>query len=399
MADRSSETIVIKVEEPAASAQRCSHNDERSLNNGSPSGGPLDDEFLHDEPLDDEFLDDENGHLDRDSLDRDPTNRDPTNRDSTNRECLDKEHLAREYLHGQSLHVQPDISNNERPDNESGNDEQVQKNGFIPQQRAKATTLMSEASPSGGFSHSAAHNSTRIVRLSNPEKELLIYTSGQLHSNSRKEGKPGSAGCALIFGSETQRQTKPIGFTLEQRGPNGAIYTDSSARTAELRALVAALEFKTWATEGWEKVVIATTCVYVFRGITEYVAVWAARGWLEGAYHEGQQLPNFDLWARALALVNEQAYRGCEVEIWKLTPPEAKEVSAAARVVANQARAPEVYQSFGDVDITWTAESAYDFSAGVDMTLAARTDRREERAKRRAERRRQRREQEAAAQS
>jgi len=186
---------------------------------------------------------------------------------------------------------------------------------------------------------------------------------------------------------------KPITFSLEQRGPEGVPYHDRGQKPAELRALVAALEYKSWSTEGWKKVVIATTCVYVFRGMTESVAVWAARGLLGGAYYEGQQLPNFDLWARALALVNEQAYRGCEVEIWKLTPPQAKDVSAAARMMAPRAQAPAFYQSMGDVDITWTAETAYDFSGGVDMNLAESTARREERAARRAEKRRRRREQ------
>ena len=309
--------------------------------------------------------------------------------------------LDDEFPHENTRDDQPldNTCNNEPSSEYRNNNGQAYNTRFIPQHRAKAMTLHSRSSPREIFAHSAAYHPKRMIRLGNPEKEILIYASGQCLGKNKRKGIPGHAGCALILGSETQNGHKPIGFSLERRGPEGVAYHDMGQKTAELRALVAALEYKIWSTEGWEKVVIATTCVYVFRGITEYVAVWAARGWLEGAYHEGQQLPNFDLWARALALVNEQAYRGCEVEIWKLTPPEAKEVSAAARVLANQARAPEVYQSLGDVDITWTAESAYDFSAGVDMTLAARTDRREERAKRRAERRRQRREQEAAAQS
>lgn len=89
-----------------------------------------------------------------------------------------------------------------------------------------------------------------------------------------------------------------------------------SQKTAELRVLVAALKHKSWSTEGWQKVTIATICVDIFRGITESAAARAARGLLKGAYHEGQQLPNFDVWARALALVKKQAYQECEVEIW-----------------------------------------------------------------------------------
>lgn len=315
-ADRSSETV-IKVEEPAASASQFFDNDERSFNNRSLHGGLLDNESLDDESLDDESLDDEY-----------------------------------EYLHGQSLHAQPDISNNEHPDNEPGHDEQVQKNAFMPQNRAKATTLTSQALPSGP--NSAANKPRRIVRLRNPKKELLIYTSGQWHGKDRKKGKPGSAGCALIFGSETQRKTKPIGFRLEQRGPSGAIYTNRDAKTAELRALVAALEFKIWATEGWEKVVIATTSAYVHKGITEHIATWTGKGWLQGAKYQGKQMPNFDLWERAIALVNEQAYRGCEVQVCLVTEEDAIDVWTAALMTAKMARAsPNLYQSLGNVDITW----------------------------------------------
>jgi ribonuclease HI len=239
------------------------------------------------------------------------------------------------------------MSNKERPGNELGIDEQVQRHAFKPQNRAKAITVAVDIIPCG------YHNPRRVARLRNPEKETLIYTSGQCHGKDRKKGNPGNAGCALIFGSESGRKAKPIGFILEQRGPSGAVYAGRNEKTAELRALVAALEFKMWSTECWEKVVIATTSAYVHKGITEHIATWAGKGWLQGAHFQGKQMLNSDLWERALALVNEQAYRGCEVQFWLVTGEDALEVEAAALVKAKMSHAPpKVYQSLGNVDIT-----------------------------------------------
>ena len=159
----------------------------------------------------------------------------------------------------------------------------------------------------------------------------------------------------MIFESETGDLATPIGFKLEKRGPKGAVNADLNQRTAELRALVAALEFKIWSTEGWKKVVIATTSTYVHRGITESVEMWANSGWHQGEQFHGRQVPSFDLWERAIALVNEQAYHGCEVQVWLIPPREGIDAAAAALTMAKSAHAtPEVYQSLGDVDITWT---------------------------------------------
>lgn len=244
--------------------------------------------------------------------------------------------LEKEFPDGQTRNG---TRNNQISRHDCNNDKRKRKTGFTPQDKVKAMALRNPYSPR--------------------EREMLIYVSGQCPGRNKRKGIPGEAGCAVMFASETQEGSESIGFPLEQRGPDGVLYHDRGQKTAELRAFIGALEYKLWSTEGWKKVVVATSSSYVFRAITEYIPFWIAEGRLDGKYHEGEQLLNYNLWARALALVNEQAYRGCEVEVWKLGPLETKDVSVAARSFAKQAHAPpEAYRPLGDVKVTWTAERA-----------------------------------------
>ena len=168
-----------------------------------------------------------------------------------------------------------------------------------------------------------------MIRRDNPKKEILIYTSGQFVA--AKKRIPAGAGCAVTYESETtQGQSKSVTFALEQQGPEGLRHK-MDQKTAELRALVAALELRPWSTEGWEKVTIATSSIYAHRGITASIALWSEQGWLNGADINGKPLQNFDLWARAIELVNEHAYRGCEVQFWLIKSSEAKDAEVAAQ--------------------------------------------------------------------
>jgi ribonuclease HI len=117
--------------------------------------------------------------------------------------------------------------------------------------------------------------------------------------------------------------------------------------------LVAALELRLWSTEGWEKVIIATSSIYAHRGITQNVGHWESKDWLRGVLNGDKHLKNFDLWARAIDLVNEHAYRGCEVQFWLIRPEEANDAESAARLAASAGPAPQAYQSMGKIRITW----------------------------------------------
>jgi ribonuclease HI len=233
------------------------------------------------------------------------------------------------------------------------------------------------------FTHGAASPLQRIARRDNPEKEILLYASGQFIDENKKKGNPRRAGCAVVFSYDIHQRAHFTKFLLEQHGPEGVRH-DLNQKTAELRAVVAALELKAWRTEGWEKVTIATTSLYVHSGITKSIALWGAEGWLKGATHNGSQLQNSDLWARALALVNEQASRGCEVQFWLIKPAEAKDVVAAALMAAENQQTPTFYKSIGDMLSIPTPAT----SIAVTLTAASLCDAEKKRRKKEKKQRR-----------
>lgn len=190
----------------------------------------------------------------------------------------------------------------------------------------------------------------RMVRRSNPDKEILIFTSGQIIMKDAKN-REDPAGCAVIYMPKSDgsgKHTECIGFRLEERGPNGEFFNPKSMR-ADLRAVVAALEFKLWSSEGWEKVTIATDSNYVTDGITRHVEMWREKGWLGGTSHRGKKVKNLDLWTRALDLINEQALNGCEISFWLIKAAQNHQAHMVARRMAKEGERSEEYRAFGDV--------------------------------------------------
>jgi len=191
----------------------------------------------------------------------------------------------------------------------------------------------------------------RMVRRSDPENEILIFTSGQFPEKTGNKQRQDSAGCAVIYMPKSDDPaTHPtcIGFRLEDRGPKDEFFNASSMR-ADLRAAVAALEFKHWKSEGWSKVTIASDSSYVVSSITDDIKAWQAEGWLGGRRHRGRKLKNMDLWQRLLDLVNEQALNGCEVAVWHITSEENQQARLVAEKMAREGERSDYYRAFGDV--------------------------------------------------
>lgn len=90
-------------------------------------------------------------------------------------------------------------------------------------------------------------------------KEMLIFTDGACIRNG--QANP-AAGCAFIFRpANAGPQSLKYGsyhFRLENRGPNG----DIQPQTTELRAVIAALHYREWVGEGWNRLVVATDSEY-----------------------------------------------------------------------------------------------------------------------------------------
>ncbi len=126
----------------------------------------------------------------------------------------------------------------------------------------------------------------RFVRHSNRD-QILIYTDGACPNN----GKPSAtAGCAFVYGPSPLTGT--VSFPLERKGPSGVIYPPTSNR-AELRAVIAALQYRHWRGEGWTELVIATDSEYVALGATAWVRGWRRKGWMT---KKNTPVKNRDLW-------------------------------------------------------------------------------------------------------
>ena len=136
----------------------------------------------------------------------------------------------------------------------------------------------------------------RFTRISDAQ-EMLIFVDGSCLDNGK--AMP-SAGCAFVFCPGPTFVGK-CAFRLERRGPTGAEYKQTSNR-AELRAVIAALQFRFWYGEGYARVVIATDSEYVVKGITEWVEGWAKNGWRT---NQGKAVKNQDLWKQLLGEIEK----------------------------------------------------------------------------------------------
>lgn len=151
----------------------------------------------------------------------------------------------------------------------------------------------------------------RFVRMSDPN-EMLIFIDGACPGN----GQIGATGgCAFVWnGIASPTLDGSLAFRLEEQGPTGQLYEPTSNR-AELRAAIAALEFRVWAGEGWKRLVIATDSEYVALGATSWVHGWKHKGWKTCG---GTPVKNRDLWESLLELVSKHAGMGLEVLFWRI---------------------------------------------------------------------------------
>jgi ribonuclease HI len=153
---------------------------------------------------------------------------------------------------------------------------------------------------------------------------MLIFTDGSCLANGAADAR---AGWAFIFrpGSEGV-----VSGVLEQKGPDDELHRATSNR-AELRAAIAALEFRAWWGEGWERIVVATDSEYVVHGATAWLRSWAARGWRTSG---GSPARNRDLWERLSERMGMCVEGGCEVSFWRVPRAWNTEADQAAKAAA-----------------------------------------------------------------
>ncbi|KAJ5190896.1 uncharacterized protein N7498_009881 [Penicillium cinerascens] len=113
----------------------------------------------------------------------------------------------------------------------------------------------------------------RFIRQTDPAT-FLIYTDGSCLNNGEANAV---AGCSFVFKPLVQAGgVNSCRFPLEREGPTGELHPQTSNR-AELRAVIAALRFRYWPGEGFDRLVIATDSEYVVEGITSWIRGWLRR--------------------------------------------------------------------------------------------------------------------------
>jgi ribonuclease HI len=178
-------------------------------------------------------------------------------------------------------------------------------------------------------------------------KEMLIYTDGACLNNGQSNPQ---AGWAFVFRDTGLdglglRVTGTVSSRLEDKGPSGLPGAQTSNR-AELRAVIAALQFRAWYGMGEKGLVIATDSEYVVLGITEWVHTWAKRGWLT---RSNQPVKNQDLWHALLAELREYKHRGMDVKFWRIPRQLNTVADQAAKQAATEDGCPEFCRVVGFV--------------------------------------------------
>ncbi|KAJ7356890.1 putative ribonuclease H [Mycena albidolilacea] len=157
-------------------------------------------------------------------------------------------------------------------------------------------------------------------------RTMCVFADGACINNGSTTVAP-QAGCGFVF---NRAQGGTVGFPLEKEGPDGLGHAHTSNR-AELRAVIGALEFRSWWGERWERIVIVTDSTYVAGGATEWIRIWAGRKWVKSS---GSKVQNQDLWELLSAKIGGYAEGGCEISFWSVPRKYNQEADGAATAAA-----------------------------------------------------------------
>ncbi|KAF4494921.1 Ribonuclease H [Fusarium agapanthi] len=161
-----------------------------------------------------------------------------------------------------------------------------------------------------GIGHRAHPPVARFIRVGDP-KSLLIYTDGACLGNGQVEPK---GGWAFVFGPPQPNTTASVNERLENQGPLGD-YAHPTSNRAALRAIIGALRYRNWASEGFTTLVLATDSEYVVKGATEWIRAWLRRGWRKS---DGAVVSNVDMWQAFLGEVERWDEYAVKIQLWKI---------------------------------------------------------------------------------
>ncbi|KAK6361638.1 hypothetical protein TWF730_005356 [Orbilia blumenaviensis] len=184
----------------------------------------------------------------------------------------------------------------------------------------------------------------RFIHLEN-KNHILIYTDGACLDNGTETA---AGGCAFIFRPQVEtdpenESTGIVSFRLEDTGPNDEPGLQTSNR-AELRAVIAVLQYRVWYGEGQKKIVIATDSEYVVYGITEWVKKWGQNGWITSGRNP---VANRDLWEALLKELRHYGRKGAQVEFWRIQRGWNAIADRAAKAAAGKPRVAQFTRKSG----------------------------------------------------
>ncbi|RSL52508.1 hypothetical protein CEP54_010858 [Fusarium duplospermum] len=188
---------------------------------------------------------------------------------------------------------------------------------FVP---PSPTSTPAEVFPAGTSRRTDPHV-YRFINRNNPD-QFLIYTDGACLRNGQTDP---SAGWAFVFKPSTICKSGTVSGRLEYYGPFNDHYAQTNNR-AELRAVLAALRFRSWADEGFTTLVVATDFEYVAKGATEWAYQWVRNLWMSS---HNEEVKNRDLWELLLEEFERLSEGGVKVEFWRI-PREMNEVADRA---------------------------------------------------------------------
>lgn len=114
---------------------------------------------------------------------------------------------------------------------------------------------------------------------------MLIFADG-FCTNEGSENA--AAGYGFAYSAKGTKKTGWMPGRVEFLGPEG-VYGPQTVNRAELRAVIAALEWRYWYREGWEILVIATSMGYVYDVVMQQIEVWVHDDW---TMDDGEEVPD-----------------------------------------------------------------------------------------------------------
>lgn len=172
--------------------------------------------------------------------------------------------------------------------------------------------------------------------------EFHIYTDGACVDNGSKNPR---GGCAFVFKPSDRGVRGYTAFRLENRGPTGEQYQQTSNR-AELRAVIGALRYRCWDGEGFRSLVIATDSEYIVEGATRWVRGWLRNGWRT---RYGAPVKNKDLWQILLGEAERLSDQGLKIRFWRIPREWNTEADKWAKDAATRATRAQCLEKFADI--------------------------------------------------